>query len=68
MQRFLDEHALTIPVVLDDESMVTESYGVSGLPQTFFIDTEGIIREIQRGPIFGHLLSDGIAAADAHRR
>ena len=68
VQRFLDEHGLTVPVVLDNESLVTGSYGVEGLPQTLFIDTEGIIREVQRGPIFGHLLEDGIAAADAHHR
>jgi peroxiredoxin len=62
---FLEEFGLTFPVVMDRAGAVTEHYGLRGLPGTFFIDRDGIIRKQNLGPVFGNLLPDGIAAADA---
>ncbi len=63
VQGFIDEFALSFPTVLDSEGRVREHYGVVGLPATFFIDPEGILRARNFGPVYGTLLQDGIDAA-----
>lgn len=62
---FVDEFGLTFPVALDGGGAVAEHYGVRGLPATFFIDAEGVLRSKNLGPVFGELLPAGIATADA---
>lgn len=66
VQDFIDEFDLTFSIAIDSEQTVAEHYGVRGLPASFFIDAQGIIRGIHLGAVFGHLLPDGIAAADAY--
>ncbi len=63
VMRFMDDFSLTFPVVLDTDAAVRKRYAVPGLPATFFIDREGVIRARTYGPVFGTLLPDGIAAA-----
>ncbi|MCK9495279.1 MAG: redoxin domain-containing protein [Dehalococcoidia bacterium] len=60
---FLDEFGLTFPTVMDRQGSVREHYGVVGLPASFFIDAEGILRARNFGPVYGNLLTDGIEAA-----
>ncbi|MBT5772808.1 MAG: TlpA family protein disulfide reductase [Dehalococcoidia bacterium] len=63
---FADEFQLTLPVVTGmPDASVAERYGVRGLPATFFIDRNGILRKTNLGPVFGDLLADGVAAADS---
>ena len=57
--------ALPYPVALDVDGSVADHYGLPGLPSTFFIDAEGVLRSQVLGPVFGDLLEAGIAAADA---
>jgi hypothetical protein len=40
-------------------------YSVSGLPSTFFIDRNGILRWMNIGPVSPRLLAEGVAIADA---
>ncbi len=61
---FLDEFGLTFPVVIDRTGEVWQRYGLLGLPGTFFIDRDGVVRRQNLGAIFGDILPDGIAAAD----
>lgn len=62
---FVDALGVTFPVAYDtDTSAVGRRYGVRGLPSTFFIDGEGIVRAATLGPVFGELLPRGIDAAD----
>ena len=63
VQGFLDEFGITFPTALDSEGRVREFYGVVGLPATFFIDPDGILRARNFGPVYGNLLQDGIEAA-----
>ena len=63
VEGFVDEFGLTFPVVLDREGSVREHYRVLGLPATFFIDPDGVIRARNFGPVFGDILPEGIAAA-----
>jgi len=40
----------TFPILLDPESKVAAAYGITGVPETFIIDTQGILREKHIGP------------------
>lgn len=63
---FVEDFELTFPILFDTpDSDVAARYGVRGLPNTFFIDREGVIRALNLGPVFGDLLPDGVAKADA---
>jgi peroxiredoxin len=63
--KFVEEFGLTFPVATDTpDGEVARRYGVRGLPATFFIDRDGILRQSSLGPVFGNLLPEGVAAAD----
>lgn len=40
----------TFPVLLDPESRVAAAYGITGVPETYIIDAQGILREKHIGP------------------
>ncbi len=61
--RFMEEFGLSFPAVIDRDGTVREHYGVIGLPATFFIDGDGVLRARNFGPVYGDLLADGIEAA-----
>ena len=41
---FIKKIGVTYPALLDENSAIARSYGVVGLPTTFFIDAKGIVR------------------------
>ena len=65
VRQFVEEFGLTFAVGFDETDEIFERYNVRGLPSTFFIDRDGILRQKSLGPIFGDLLTDGIALAEA---
>lgn len=44
-RRFVDEHELTFPIVMDREGAVTKLYKVQQFPTTLLVDKNGVIRE-----------------------
>lgn len=46
---FVQDYNLTFPVPLDADGNVTRAYLVNALPTTFFVDTNGIVREVVIG-------------------
>jgi len=46
---FVQEYGLTFPIPLDRDGTVSARYALGGLPTTFFIDREGIIRSVILG-------------------
>jgi peroxiredoxin len=46
---FVQQLGLTFPIPLDRTGGVSAAYNVRGLPTTFFIDQEGVIREVVVG-------------------
>ena len=48
---FVDSFGMTFPVALDRDGQVSTLYRVRGLPTTFFIDADGIVRQAHRGTI-----------------
>ena len=62
---FITQQEFTFPVVFDTTAGdVGVRYGVRGLPATFFIDRNGVVRKTALGPVFGNLLETGVADAD----
>ena len=63
---FVEDFAVTFPILFDTSNRDVEArYGVRGLPATYFVDAGGVIRARNLGPVFGNLLTEGVAAADA---
>jgi cytochrome c biogenesis protein CcmG/thiol:disulfide interchange protein DsbE len=46
---FLEEHNFTFPVLLDPDGVVTKDYRVYGLPTSFFIGRDGVVRGVWSG-------------------
>ncbi len=65
VRSFLDQLALDrLEPVLDLDGQTTRRYGVVGLPATFFVDAQGVIRHIQRGEVMDQsVVREGIAKA-----
>jgi peroxiredoxin len=49
IERFLKEHKLSIPVLLDPKAKVAESYRVRGIPQTVLIGKDGRVHVVYEG-------------------
>lgn len=55
-QEFVREYNLNFPSVLDPKLDTAIDYGVGGVPETFFIDENGVIRRHLRQPLTRELL------------
>jgi peroxiredoxin len=54
---FADDFGVDFPVALDRSGEVAEEYRIIGLPTTYFIDREGVVRDVFEGP-FSEQLQD----------
>jgi cytochrome c biogenesis protein CcmG/thiol:disulfide interchange protein DsbE len=48
---FLDQQRLTFPTLLDPQMSVGAAYRTSAIPGSFFIDRNGTVRAVYRGPL-----------------
>ena len=55
---FERRYGITYPTVIDADGRTAIAYGVIGIPETFVIDREGVVRDRQIGPY----TADGLAA------
>ena len=49
VQEFMQSEGLSLPVVLDEEGDIAQKYNIIGIPSTFFVDKEGVIRAMRIG-------------------
>lgn len=47
--RFMKEFGITFPVVLDTDQSVATKYRIRPIPTSFFVDKDGVIRDMQIG-------------------
>jgi len=47
---YMDQNGYSLPVCLDTDGAVADSYGVRLLPSTYFIDKDGVIQEVVIAP------------------
>ena len=50
VQRFADDFGMDFPIAIDTSGAVADDYRLLGLPTTYFIDREGVIRSVFFGP------------------
>ena len=48
---FYDEMELTFTPLLDDGGLVAGQYGVFNFPSTYFVNAEGVVTAVHRGPM-----------------
>ena len=48
---FIDQMGVTFPIVYDESGSMAAAYGIRGLPATFFIDAQGVLRSKALGPV-----------------
>jgi thiol-disulfide isomerase/thioredoxin len=63
---YVREAGLTFPVLLDARGEASTQYRVRGLPTSFFIDQNGVIREKHIGPIDEAMLEDTLVQLGVH--
>lgn len=62
VSEFRAQRPLTLVVLGDRSGEVRRHYGLPGLPGTFFIDRDGVVRSKALGPVTGQPLKDGLAS------
>jgi cytochrome c biogenesis protein CcmG, thiol:disulfide interchange protein DsbE len=60
---FLDRQGKAYPSLLDEEGKTAMSYGVYGVPETFFVDAQGRIAAKYTGPLNRDTLATNLALA-----
>lgn len=50
---FADEFGIKFPIAIDRDGEVGDRYRLLGLPTTFFIDRNGVVRSVFTGPFLG---------------
>lgn len=53
---FLAQRGSSYPTVVDDRGKTAIAYGVGGIPETYFIDANGVIRAKHNGPMSTEIL------------
>ena len=61
VQKFIDRFGATFLVVLDERGSMRQSLHLVGLPTTVFVDTAGVVRLVNVGPITASELDRGVA-------
>jgi cytochrome c biogenesis protein CcmG/thiol:disulfide interchange protein DsbE len=62
-KRFVARYRITYPNLHDGKGSTLGRFGVTGFPETWFIDSEGRIVEHVQGPVDAEQLDQGIAEA-----
>jgi len=50
VKNFIAKLGITLPILDDQENIIGKRYGLTGLPETFIVDKQGMIREKYIGP------------------
>jgi cytochrome c biogenesis protein CcmG/thiol:disulfide interchange protein DsbE len=64
---FLGRQGKAYPSLLDDDGKAAMSYGVYGVPETFFVDAQGKIAAKYTGPLTPAVLAEHLARARGAR-
>lgn len=61
IQNFLRQRGSAYPTVIDDRGKTAIAYGVGGVPETFFLDANGVIVAKHDGPLSSEQLQTYLA-------
>ena len=59
---FVDEYAMSYPVLLDSDGSVYDAYQVFGLPTTWFVDSDGVLTAVAPGGVTEAFLEEQLEA------
>ena len=59
---FGSEFRLTYPLLFDEGNRINETYGVTAIPTTYFIDSDGIVRTVFRTQMTTQMIQQGLAS------
>lgn len=59
-QGFVEEQGLSFPVLLDSKGEVMDTFRIVAYPTTYFIDEEGVIRQVSQGAMNADMLKKAI--------
>ncbi|MBF6600028.1 MAG: TlpA family protein disulfide reductase [Dehalococcoidia bacterium] len=62
---FVKQYKATYPILMDDTGEVVRAYRLTGVPSSYFIDAQGILRDEYFGPLSGSKIDSRIAALRA---
>jgi hypothetical protein len=62
-RKFMQQHGVTYPIVHDNKYVTYGTYGLTGLPETFFVDPRGRVVGHYAGQVTDSILSAGIERA-----
>ncbi|MEO8379559.1 MAG: redoxin family protein [Acidobacteriota bacterium] len=57
---FLEQRGYSYPTVVDERGKTAIAYGVGGVPETYFIDANGVIRAKYNGPMSTDILQENL--------
>ena len=60
VRKFVEEFGAKFPIVIDVDASVSKAYRLVGLPSSFFIDQQGILRDQFFGPLSRKTLDEKI--------
>jgi cytochrome c biogenesis protein CcmG/thiol:disulfide interchange protein DsbE len=60
---FLEQRGSSYPTVVDEKGKTAIAYGVGGVPETFFIDANGVIQAKYAGPMSPDILRENLQKA-----
>jgi len=60
---FLEQRGSSYPTVVDEAGKTAIAYGVGGVPETFFIDANGVIKAKYAGPMSPDILNENLQKA-----
>jgi cytochrome c biogenesis protein CcmG/thiol:disulfide interchange protein DsbE len=60
---FLSRQGSAYPSLMDDDGKTAMSYGVYGVPETFFVNAQGQIAAKYTGPLHPQALAENLAKA-----
>lgn len=53
VRSYAQDFGMDFPIVIDKDGRVAKAYRLLGVPTTFFIDREGVVRSVFMGPLLG---------------
>ncbi len=63
IQPFVDDFGMDFPVALDKRGAVSDEYRILGLPTTYFIDRQGVIKGVFLGPFLDQFRGTNVQGA-----
>ncbi len=61
VEQALAQYGTTYPIGMDTGDQIAEAYGITGIPETFVVDSEGYLAYLHIGPVTAETLSAELA-------